>query len=105
MGLEHPRTGKTVLYASQQMTSGIDGLAPDESEALLDELFAHLYRSDVVYEHEWRNHDLVAWDNIAVQHARPNVTLEGPVRTLRKVFAPIPPRTANPSKPKFATAG
>jgi taurine dioxygenase len=105
VGLQHPRTGKTVLYVSQQMTTAIEGLSPPDSEMLLEELFAHLYRSDCLYEHDWRRHDLVAWDNIAVQHARPNVTLEGPVRTLRKVFAPIPPRSANPSKPKFATAG
>lgn len=101
----HPRTGETVLYVSQHMTRAVEGFGADESEALLEELFAHLYREDALYEHDWRNHDLVAWDNIAVQHARPNVTVEGPVRTLRKVFAPIPPRAANPSKPKFATAG
>ena len=29
------------------------------------------------------------WDNFAVQHARPNVVLEGP-RTLRKIGLPIP---------------
>jgi taurine dioxygenase len=105
VGLEHPRTGETVLYVSQQMTRGIADLPPAESEALLEDLFAHLYRTSVLYEHDWREHDLVAWDNIAVQHARPNVTVEGPARTLRKVFAPIPPRGASPSRPKFATAG
>jgi hypothetical protein len=57
-----------------------------------------------VYEHHWRHHDLVAWDNIAVQHARPNVELQGPVRTLRKVFAPLPPRNAA-TRPSFAKAG
>jgi taurine dioxygenase len=101
----HPRTGQPVLYVSQQMTREIDGLPHDESEALLSELFDHLYRPDALYEHDWRNHDLVAWDNVAIQHARPNVTVEGPVRTLRKLFAPIPPREAKPARPKFATAG
>jgi alpha-ketoglutarate-dependent taurine dioxygenase len=105
VAMKHPRTGKTILYVSQQMTSGIADLSDNESEALLEALFEHLYRDGAVYEHDWRNHDLVAWDNIAIQHARPNVSLEGPVRTLRKVFAPIPPRGSNPSRPKFATAG
>lgn len=100
----HPRTDATILYVSQQMTREIVGLAAAESEALLEELFSHLYRPENVYEHHWRRHDLVAWDNIAVQHARPNVELEGPVRTLRKVFAPIPPRNAA-TKPSFAKAG
>jgi alpha-ketoglutarate-dependent taurine dioxygenase len=105
VGHRHPRTDQTLLYVSQQMTQGIEGLAPDESEAVLEELFGHLYREELIYEHDWRNHDLVAWDNIAVQHARPNVTLEGPVRTLRKLFAPIPPRAGTPARPTFASAG
>ena len=105
VGHRHPRTGDTLLYVSQQMTQEIVELPGAQSEALLGELFEHLYRDEVVYEHDWRNHDLVAWDNIATQHARPNVTLEGPVRTLRKVYAPLPPRDANPSRPTFATAG
>lgn len=105
VALTHPRTGEPVLYVSQQMTVAIESMAKDESEALLERLFAHLYRDEALYEHHWRNHDLVAWDNIAVQHARPNVTLEGPVRTLRKVYAPLPPRSANPKRPTFASAG
>jgi alpha-ketoglutarate-dependent taurine dioxygenase len=104
VGLAHPRTGATVLYVSQQMTREVVGLAPAESEALLEQLFEHLYRPENVYEHHWRHHDLVAWDNIAVQHARPNVELQGPVRTLRKVFAPLPPRNAA-TRPSFAKAG
>jgi taurine dioxygenase len=105
IGLTHPRTGDVVLYVSQQMTQSVDGLEPDDSEALLERLFAHLYRDELQYEHDWRDRDLVAWDNIAVQHARPNVTLDGPVRTLRKVYAPVPPRRANPKAPTFASAG
>jgi taurine dioxygenase len=87
----HPRTGKTLLYVSQLMTSKIDGLTEDESEALLSRLFDHLYADNNVVEHHWREHDLVLWDNLALQHARPNVTAEGPVRTLRKTSAPRPP--------------
>lgn len=105
VALPHPRTGDTVLYVSQQMTQAIEGMDAADSEELLERLFAHLYRDELLYEHDWRNHDLVAWDNIAVQHARPNVTLEGPVRTLRKVYAPVPPRSANPKRPTFAAAG
>jgi alpha-ketoglutarate-dependent taurine dioxygenase len=105
IGYTHPRTGETLLYVSQQMTPSIVGLSPADSEALLEELFDHLYRPEFLYEHDWRTNDLVAWDNIAMQHARPNVTLEGPARTLRKVFAPMPPRTAKPSRPTFASTG
>ena len=44
----------------------------------------------MVYEHEWREGDLLVFDNITMQHARGNVDRDGPTRTLRKVIAPIP---------------
>ena len=42
------------------------------------------------YAVEWRKHDLVIWDNIAAHHGRGSVTLEGPIRTLRKQGLPMP---------------
>jgi taurine dioxygenase len=103
VGLAHPRTGRTLLYVCQMMTDRIVELPPDESEALLDELFAHLYDEGVVWTHEWRQGDLVLWDNLAMQHARPDVDMDGPVRTLRKVIAPKPQIAAE--KPKFSKVG
>jgi alpha-ketoglutarate-dependent taurine dioxygenase len=96
----HPRTGKTILYVSQQMTREIVELPPDESEELLQTLFTHLYDPAMVYEHEWRTGDLVVFDNLAMQHARGNVELDGPARTLRKVIAPIP--TIAAERPSFS---
>jgi taurine dioxygenase len=101
IALRNPRTGGTLLYVAQQGTCEINGLAADESEELLEQLFAHLYRSEHLYEHDWREHDLVAWDNLSVQHARPNVALDGPVRTLRKVFAPAPTAAKKVAAPRF----
>ena len=89
--LIHPRTGVPLLYPCEQNTREIVGMAPEESEALLDELFDHLYDPSRVWNHEWQLHDLACWDNLAVQHARPNVPADGPVRTLRKVAMPMPP--------------
>jgi taurine dioxygenase len=86
----HPRTGKPILYVSQQTTREIVGWEHDKSEALLQELFSYLYAPEVVYEHVWQDGDLVVFDNIAMQHARSNVELNGPKRTLRKVIAPMP---------------
>lgn len=86
----HPHTGEPILYVSQQTTRQIVGLEPDESEVLLQEIFSHLYAPDVTYEHVWRDGDLMVLDNLALQHARSNVELHGPQRTLRKVIAPLP---------------
>lgn len=103
IGHRHLRTGTTMLYASQMMTKRIVELRPAESEALLDEVFAHLYSPQNTLEVAWHDGDLVLWDNIALQHARPNVTVEGPVRTLRKVFAPMPVITAATHRPTQRT--
>jgi alpha-ketoglutarate-dependent taurine dioxygenase len=90
IGRRNPRTGQTTLYICEQMTKEVVGMAPDESERLLEELFAHLYAPASQWNHHWRDGDLIIWDNEADQHARPNVQNDGPARTLRKVAFPIP---------------
>jgi alpha-ketoglutarate-dependent taurine dioxygenase len=90
IGLRHPRTGETILYACEQMTKEVVGLSHDESEHFLEELFAYLYDPAYQFDHEWRERDFVVWDNLALQHARKNVSTEGPARTLRKVASPVP---------------
>ena len=90
VGYRHPRTGRTLLYVCQQMTKEIVGLTPDESEDLLGQLFTHLYQPANVWQHDWRNGDLVVWDNLAIQHARSDVRVDGPARTLRKIGSPVP---------------
>jgi alpha-ketoglutarate-dependent taurine dioxygenase len=103
IGWNHPRTGETILYVCEQMTKEIVGLAPDDSEQLLEELFAHLYEPATHWNHQWRENDLVVWDNLAIQHARQNVNSDGPARTLRKVASPIPHLDAD-QMPTFSVA-
>ncbi len=88
--LSHPRTGASLVYACEQMTREVVGLDPQESEDLLTRLFAHMYARGARLDHHWRERDFVVWDNIAVQHARPNVSSDGPRRTLRKAAYPLP---------------
>ena len=89
IGNRHPRTNQTMLYVSEQVTHEIVDLSPEESKELLAMLFDHLYKPENMYHHEWENRDLVIWDNLAVQHARSNVVLDGPPRTLRKFCSPL----------------
>jgi alpha-ketoglutarate-dependent taurine dioxygenase len=79
----HPRTGRTYLFVSQDMTGTIIGLDESESDALLEELFSHLYAPATIYDHAWQQGDIVIWDNLAVQHAR-YATSSG-TRTLQRV--------------------
>jgi taurine dioxygenase len=68
--LTHPDTGEKILYVSLQNTDRILGLAPQESETLLEELRAYIDNQDNVYVHKWRVHDLIIWDNNAMLHGR-----------------------------------
>jgi taurine dioxygenase len=77
------RTGRPYLFVSEDHTVCLAGLAEQESAALLRELFGRIYAPDNVYEHEWRNGDIVIWDNLAVQHARGR--LSPAPRTLQRV--------------------
>ncbi len=105
LGHRHPRTGQTLLYVSQMNTKEMAELPHDESEALLERLFAHLYEPSRIFEHDWRQGDLVAWDNLAIQHARKTVETDGPVRTLRKVISPIPSLAGIAETPRYADVG
>jgi taurine dioxygenase len=85
----HPDTGEELLFVSQQMTHYFVDMESDESEALLMQLFDHLYDDNTVYVHEWRERDLLVIDNIRMQHSRENVERDGPTRVLRKAIAPM----------------
>jgi taurine dioxygenase len=80
----HPITHQEVLAVWQQQTDAILGLPQEESVALLEELFAHLYQPAHQYVHRWQPHDLVLWDNLALQHSRPYIGA-AEARTLRRV--------------------
>lgn len=79
----HEGSGRPYLFVNENMTAAVIGLTRDESDALLIELYGHLYAEAEVYEHRWQPGDLVVWDNLAIQHAR-GLVGEG-ARTLQRV--------------------
>ena len=80
----HRNTGEPILAVWEQQTDALLPLEPEESDALLERLFEHLYRPEHQYVHEWAPDDLVLWDNHALQHSRPAVGVQEP-RSLRRV--------------------
>ena len=68
--LRHPVTGAPSLFLGRRRNSCVEGLAPAESDALLDALWAHIERSDLRYQHRWRVGDLLLWDNRSTMHRR-----------------------------------
>lgn len=80
----HPVTGRAYLFVDESMTAAIIGMDDRDSDELLAELFSYLYDDENIYEHVWRNGDLVLWDNRAIQHGRRAIAAEGS-RTLQRV--------------------
>lgn len=66
----HPETGRKTLYLGRRRNAYIDGLSLAESEALLDELWAHATRDELTWYNSWRVGDLVLWDNRCTMHRR-----------------------------------
>jgi taurine dioxygenase len=64
----HPETGRRALFVSEHFTTRVTGMSEDESRALLQALFAHSVREEHIYRHQWREHDMVFWDNRSLMH-------------------------------------
>lgn len=63
----HPVTGRPSLFIGRH-AHAIPGLAPSESEALLDELLAAACVRPRVHRHTWEPGDIAVWDNRCVLH-------------------------------------
>ena len=83
VAITHPASGRKALYVDRLMTTRIDGLPEDESDALLAEMFDVAEREAFVYEHAWTPGDLLIWDNLCSAHARTDFP-SGERRLLRR---------------------
>lgn len=66
----HPVTGKTALYLGRRRNAYIIGVPLEESEQLLDALWAHASQREFVWEQQWRLGDTLIWDNRCLIHRR-----------------------------------
>ena len=64
----HPETGRKSLYVGEDIVSHIIGLEKAESADLLARLNAHAVSEEFVYRHNWREGDLIIWDNRCTMH-------------------------------------
>jgi alpha-ketoglutarate-dependent 2,4-dichlorophenoxyacetate dioxygenase len=63
----HPATGRRSLYLSSH-AGAIVGWPVPEARALLRDLIEHATQREFVHAHDWRQYDLVMWDNRVVMH-------------------------------------
>jgi len=72
----HPETGRKMLYLNQAWTTRINGLDPDESDAILNVLKRHSLKDIFRCRVNYSNGTLIFWDNRALQHS-PNSDYTG----------------------------
>jgi taurine dioxygenase len=64
----HPETGRKALYVNAAHTSQFQGWTVEESQPLLDYLFAHQVRPEFTSRFRWEPGSLAFWDNRCAQH-------------------------------------
>jgi taurine dioxygenase len=66
----HPESGRKCLFLGRRRNSYVLGLDLDESEKLLDALWAHATQPRFTFRQEWRVGDVMVWDNRCTLHRR-----------------------------------
>ena len=86
--IRHPLSGKPALYVNSNFTVRFEGWTREESQPLLDFLYAHASRPEFTCRFNWRRGSIAIWDNRAIHHLALNdyhgkrrlmhrITLEG----------------------------
>ena len=66
----HPVTGRKALFVGRRPGAYIHGLSVEDSEVLLNAIWAHATQERFAWYQKWRIGDLVMWDNRCVMHRR-----------------------------------
>ncbi|MCG8544384.1 MAG: TauD/TfdA family dioxygenase [Alphaproteobacteria bacterium] len=68
----HPETGRKTLFVNRANTHRIEGWTQEESEPLLQFLYAHSERPEFTCRFRWRDKSAAFWDNRCVMHCALN---------------------------------
>jgi len=63
----NPVNGRRSVYIGSHAWY-VEGMSVEESRRLLDDLLARTTRPECIFQHRWRQWDLVMWDNRCVLH-------------------------------------
>jgi taurine dioxygenase len=64
----HPETGASSLFVNYGFTARIKGLRRNESDAILNMLFAHIQKPEFHVRWRWKPDSVAFWDNRITQH-------------------------------------
>jgi taurine dioxygenase len=70
--IRHPLSGRPALYVNREFTVKFEGWTREESQPLLDYLYAHARQNEFTCRFHWRKGSMEIWDNRATQHCALN---------------------------------
>jgi taurine dioxygenase len=79
----HPETGRKALYIGEKVSCCV-GMTQEESRPVIDYLIKHAIRPQFVYRHQWRQDDIVLWDNRCTMHIALGDYADGETRHLER---------------------
>lgn len=79
----HPETGRKALYIGEKVSCFV-GMTVEESRPMIDYLVKHATRPQFVYRHQWKQDDIVLWDNRSTMHIALGDYREGEIRHLER---------------------
>ena len=80
----HPDTRRKALYLGRRHNAWIIGMPLEESELLLDQLWAHATQPTLAWTHDWQAGDTLIWDNRCLLY-RHNAVDSGTQRLMYRV--------------------
>jgi taurine dioxygenase len=66
--IQHPESGRKVLYINQGHTIGFEGWTVEESQPLLKFLYAHVDQPQFTCQFDWQPGSIAFWDNRRTWH-------------------------------------
>ena len=66
--IDHPVNGRRCLYVSSGFVVGFEGMDPEASRALLDDVVEHMQQERFILTSTWRMDQVVLWDNRQLNH-------------------------------------
>jgi taurine dioxygenase len=70
--IRHPLSGRAALYVNGDFTVKFEGWSKEESQPLLDYLYAHASQNEFTCRFNWRQGSIAIWDNRATPHCALN---------------------------------
>ncbi len=70
--IKHPLSGRPALYVNGNFTVKFEGWTKEESQPLLDYLYAHARQNEFTCRFKWEKGSMAIWDNRATHHVALN---------------------------------